>query len=361
MAGCSGGYGSSSSSSSSSTSRSSPSSSDSSISAIDDDRRKKKSRKTKKDLKNIRRLIVFHETKLSNIRRRRNKNKKSKNMSKKKETKFHRKKIFHRAKLSKLQRKYTKKIEKNRKDSTLLDRSLSNMMIISGNQRRVGSIHTISPSLTSSSLVYGNDVCEPSPNSMAKCRTCGFKILKRDSRIGKWTHVPDYNNHIYYYYHERCVSESFKRKLKLPDPKIQRERNVTIFSRNDLREQLRGLRSLFARRIQVPAYCIFKNKTLDDITVRLPQTKTDLVACHGIKETKYQNFGSAILTIIKQYYSWHNNPTNSQYYCSTADGRSYSTVHDDDSMIAVAGTLTCDEIVNRKLRHAEENGYIIEL
>ena len=93
----------------------------------------------------------------------------------------------------------------------------------------------------------------------------------------------------------------------------------------------------------------------------LPQTKTELVACYGIKEKKYQSFGSAILAITKQYHAWHNNPTNSQYYRSAGDGSSYSNVPDDGSMIALAGTLTCDEIVNRKFRHAEENGYIIEL
>ena len=38
-----------------------------------------------------------------------------------------------------------------------------------------------------------------------------------------------------------------------------------------------------------------------------------------------------------------------------------STINDDVSAIAVAETLSCDEIVNRKFRHAEENGYIIEL
>ena len=49
---------------------------------------------------------------------------------------------------------------------------------------------------------------------------------------------------------------------------------------------------------------IFTNKTLDDITVRLPQTKTDLVACYGIKEKKYQSFGSAILAITRQYIAY---------------------------------------------------------
>ena len=211
--------------------------------------------------------------------------------------------------------------------------------------------------------VYGKDVLERSKNSRSKCKVCRLKILKGTTRIGKWTYVQNYNKSQYYYYHEQCVPNTFKKDLKLIDPAIQDDRNRIITSRNDLRERLRELRGAFARRLDVAHYFIFENKTLDDITFRLPQTKLELVACCGIKEKRYQNFGSAILAITRQYHapSHTNTHASSHHDCSAAKGRIGSTINDDVSVIAVAETLSCDEIVNRKFRHAEENGYIIEL
>lgn len=200
-----------------------------------------------------------------------------------------------------------------------------------------------SASLTSRS--YGKDKWEAAPNGMAKCKNCQHKIQKRDSRIGKWTYFQQYEKFQYAYYHQGCVSEAFKAGLQLPDPQIQANRQGLLAQRGQLRQRLRQLRLAFAKRLDLPAYCIFNDATLDDITVRLPQNKAELCGCLGIKEKKFQNFGSSILAITKQ------NPSRSQI----------SGNDDDDDIIVPGETLSCEAIVDQKFQHARENGYVIAI
>jgi len=193
---------------------------------------------------------------------------------------------------------------------------------------------------------YGKDICEASPNNRAKCKECRLPIKKGDTRVGKWTYLPQYTKYQYQYYHERCVTEKFKAALNLPDPKIKQDRNRDIATRQDLRKTLRSLRMAFARQMDVAPYYIFNDKTLDDITVRLPQTKNELLACYGIAEKRYQNFGSTILHITAQYARSNDDESSND---------------NDGTIIGVTKTFSCQEIVNRKFRHAEENGYIIKI
>jgi len=113
------------------------------------------------------------------------------------------------------------------------------------------------------------------------------------------------------------------------------------------------MRLAFARRLDMPAYYIFCDATLDSITVRLPRTKSELLLCYGIKEKRYRNFGKAILAITRSY-----NTTQTMRHSSYSKR---SNAGDDDDTIQVTGTLSIEDIVSKKFREAEENGYLIEL
>ena len=205
---------------------------------------------------------------------------------------------------------------------------------------------------------YGKDVREPSPNNRATCKICRKRIRRGELRVGKWTTNPGfYSSGIPYppcfvYYHDRCVPDSFRQTLKLPDPGIKEKRHVLLQERRRLREQLRQMRLEFARHLDMPPYCIFENATLDSITVRLPRTKSELLLCYGIKEKRYRNFGEAILAITRSY----NTTQTMGHSCSNR-----SNTGDDDDTIQVTETLSIEDIVSKRFRDAEENGYLIEL
>lgn len=188
---------------------------------------------------------------------------------------------------------------------------------------------------------FGKDILRPSPNSRAKCGACGNKIIQGQLRIGKWTFNASYDKYYHKYYHESCASPELKASLRLPDPGIEQERQALLRSRDDLRQRLRGLRTAFARRLNVAHYIIFNDVTLDDLIVRLPVTKSELIQCHGIKEKKFQSFGSAIMTVCRHY------KQEAGHHVEEEDG------------IEVGETLSCEDIVQQKFQHAEDNGYTI--
>ena len=208
-------------------------------------------------------------------------------------------------------------------------------------------VRATSSSSAATSTGFGEDKWEVAPNGMSKCKTCHHKIQKGDSRIGKWTYYQEYNKYQYAYYHQGCVSTAFKASLQLPDPKVAANRQRLLFQRRHLREQLRQLRLAFARRLALPPYCIFNDNTLDDITVRLPENKADLCACYGIKEKKYQNFGSSILAITTRY--------------DTKSGQHFSVDSEDNDAVIPDETLSCEAIVEQQFQHAKENGYVIAI
>jgi len=63
-------------------------------------------------------------------------------------------------------------------------------------------------------------------------------------------------------------------------------------------EQLRSLRTQIAQENNIPPYIVFSDKTLKDLSVKLPETKEQMLAVHGIGEVKYERYGEAFLEEI---------------------------------------------------------------
>ncbi|NIA21774.1 MAG: RecQ family ATP-dependent DNA helicase, partial [Anaerolineaceae bacterium] len=69
----------------------------------------------------------------------------------------------------------------------------------------------------------------------------------------------------------------------------------------DLYERLRTLRGELARQTSVPAYVVFSNRTLRDMSRKLPSTPTEMSAVHGVGEAKLGRYGEAFITAIVQH------------------------------------------------------------
>ncbi len=65
-------------------------------------------------------------------------------------------------------------------------------------------------------------------------------------------------------------------------------------------EKLRLLRTEMAQAQGVPPYIIFSDKTLKDMSVKLPQSKEAMLEVHGIGEVKYERYGEQFLVLLRE-------------------------------------------------------------
>lgn len=76
---------------------------------------------------------------------------------------------------------------------------------------------------------------------------------------------------------------------------------VSIPYREDLFDDLRQLRTAFAKSDNVPPYVIFSDATLVEMAAYLPQNETELRQISGVGDAKLEKFGNAFLTAISGY------------------------------------------------------------
>jgi len=62
---------------------------------------------------------------------------------------------------------------------------------------------------------------------------------------------------------------------------------------------LRGLRGTIARTEQLPAYCVFKDRTLIEMAVRRPPSLEALAALSGVGPAKLEKYGERFLALIR--------------------------------------------------------------
>ena len=83
-----------------------------------------------------------------------------------------------------------------------------------------------------------------------------------------------------------------KARLKAPPPEAA-DFDPGLF------EALRTLRTETARRLNVPAFHVFPDRTLREIAARRPATLAEMAAVHGIGAAKLEKFGQAFLDVVK--------------------------------------------------------------
>ena len=68
-----------------------------------------------------------------------------------------------------------------------------------------------------------------------------------------------------------------------------------------LLEKLRVWRRKQAEERGVPAFCILSNRSLEGVAIAQPDSKEDLLAVHGIGPSKHEEFGSALLDLVRTH------------------------------------------------------------
>ena len=78
---------------------------------------------------------------------------------------------------------------------------------------------------------------------------------------------------------------------KIPDS-YDDSYDLTIF------DKLKALRREIAQDNNIPPYIIFSDKTLKELSVKLPKTKSEMLDIHGIGEVKFQRYGEEFLNLL---------------------------------------------------------------
>ncbi len=81
---------------------------------------------------------------------------------------------------------------------------------------------------------------------------------------------------------------------------LKKEESYKLDSKG-LFEQLKALRLTIAREESLPAFCIFSNETLVDLTDKQPTTKLGMIEIRGIGESKYIKYGERFLDVIRRF------------------------------------------------------------
>lgn len=95
-----------------------------------------------------------------------------------------------------------------------------------------------------------------------------------------------------------------KQKIELAKQRLTIQKNIrpkesiSVDYDADMFERLRNLRTEIATSKGVPPYIIFSDKTLKDMSVKLPNSKEEMLKVHGIGEVKFQRYGTEFLSLL---------------------------------------------------------------
>lgn len=125
------------------------------------------------------------------------------------------------------------------------------------------------------------------------CGSCGncIKKLEAESFQERIEKHPEY---------DYSVAGTRKKQLVAAGSGIQR-----AAENPELYERLRALRNSLAKELHVPAYAVFTDKTLKEMSMYLPTSHDAMLDISGVGQTKYDKFGKVFAEEIKQYKSCH--------------------------------------------------------
>ena len=87
-------------------------------------------------------------------------------------------------------------------------------------------------------------------------------------------------------------------KLLLRSVAIRHQRDRLV---RDLEQRNADVRAAMAKAANQPAYVIFPDRTLIEMSKQKPKSLAQLSAIHGVGETKLQKYGPAFLAVIKDH------------------------------------------------------------
>ena len=90
-----------------------------------------------------------------------------------------------------------------------------------------------------------------------------------------------------------------KKKTKLV--KVQKAQGLGSSENTELYDDLRKLRMSKAKKRGVPAFRIFTNKVLDNLSIDLPTDKDELLMVNGVGPYFVEKYGKEIISMVKEY------------------------------------------------------------
>lgn len=97
------------------------------------------------------------------------------------------------------------------------------------------------------------------------------------------------------------LDEKKKTNKELQNNKFKKKIQIKLNSNKDLFILLKEVRKDLAEEYDLPAYCIFKDDTLNEIARRKPITKTDFLKINWIWENKYDKYCKRFEEVIRNY------------------------------------------------------------
>jgi len=90
------------------------------------------------------------------------------------------------------------------------------------------------------------------------------------------------------------------KKDRLTVQKAEAKKRVTYFDDYDVQmyDKLRDLRTKIASDQGIPPYIVFSDKTLKDLSSKIPQNKEEMLEVHGIGEVKFERYGEEFLEVL---------------------------------------------------------------
>lgn len=90
------------------------------------------------------------------------------------------------------------------------------------------------------------------------------------------------------------------KKERLSVKKAELKKSVSSFHDYDeeVYGKLKELRMRIASVKNIPPYIIFSDKTLKDLSIKLPQNKNEMLEVHGIGDVKFERYGEEFLTLL---------------------------------------------------------------
>jgi len=58
------------------------------------------------------------------------------------------------------------------------------------------------------------------------------------------------------------------------------------------------LRLEIAQKDGVPPYIVFSDKTLKELSIKVPHTKEEMLEIHGVGEVKFERYGEEFLALL---------------------------------------------------------------
>lgn len=95
--------------------------------------------------------------------------------------------------------------------------------------------------------------------------------------------------------------EDLQMQREIKESQKQRTSDVLTSRGFDLFEKLKEVRFRLAKKEGMPPYLISTDKTLVDMCVKLPFNKEEMFAVSGVGENKYEKYGEAFLTAIREF------------------------------------------------------------